>query len=99
MKINYKFRNSSIDAFQTQYADEKFANLAKIAPKNSTLEIEFNDALGKKGNGFEVRLNLDYPGQKDPVYISVSSSSFQTSIDQVKEKLDSIFRKLKEKYR
>lgn len=97
MKINYKFRNSTIDGFLTEYADKKFTHVLRLAPENSTLEVEFVEAKGTKGNDAQVNLILSFPGQHDPIYINVVENNFQASIDQAKEKLDVALRKIKEK--
>ncbi|MFA6423562.1 MAG: ribosome-associated translation inhibitor RaiA [Patescibacteria group bacterium] len=97
MKIDYKFRNSTIDGFLTEYADKKFTHVMRLAPEASSLEVEFNDARGSKGNDAEVNLVLTFPGQRESVYVSVTAENFQAAIDQAKDKLDTQLRKIKEK--
>ena len=86
-----------MDGFLTEYAEKKFNQLSKIASEDSVLDVEFCDALGTKGNGCEIKVNFSHPGQKEAIYISVMTPHFQSSIDQVKDKLDLKLRKTKEK--
>lgn len=99
MALNIKVRNNTVLADEVrQYLEKRFAKIEKLLPENAFIEVEFIDQFGERGGVDKmVQVDISVPGGRDPIHLENAAADWQTSIDVLKDRLETDLIRDKEK--